>query len=92
MPSGLFTYIWKVSGGRQLWLSVLSIAVFLVDLVPIELQRRLVNAATERSRWSLIVLLGLAYVAVSLTQGSLKLGSTCCAARSAREQPGSFGC
>ncbi len=74
MPNGLFTYIWKVSGGRQLWLSVLSIAVFLVDLVPIELQRRLVNAATERRRWSLIVLLGLAYVAVSLTQGSLKLG------------------
>jgi ABC-type multidrug transport system fused ATPase/permease subunit len=73
MPRGLFAYVWKVSGGRQIWLSALSIAVFLVDLVPIELQRRLVNAATERSQWHLIVLLSIGYVAVTLLQGGLKL-------------------
>lgn len=73
MPDGLFSYIWKVSGHRQVWLAALSVAVFLVDLVPIELQRRLVNAATEKSAWHVIVLLGLAYVGVALVQGAVKL-------------------
>ena len=74
MPEGLFAYVWKVSGPRQIWLAALAVAVFLIDLVPIELQRRLVNAATEKSGWHLILLLGAAYVVVSLVQGSLKLG------------------
>jgi hypothetical protein len=45
MPTALYRYIWQTSGRDQLWLSLLSTAVFLLTLIPLELQRRVVNAA-----------------------------------------------
>ncbi len=69
----LYRYIWKVSARSQVILSALSIAVFLLELVPLELQRRIVNGAVERQGFPFILTLCLIYVAVALVHGGLKL-------------------
>ncbi|MBM3347492.1 MAG: ABC transporter ATP-binding protein, partial [Betaproteobacteria bacterium] len=68
-----YRFIWKVSGRRQLALSAMAIALFLLELVPLELQRRIVNGAVDHREFSYIGLLCLAYVGISLTHGGLKL-------------------
>lgn len=73
MPKHLWAYIWKVSGHDQIWLSLLTIAVFLLTLAPLELQRRVINDAIGHRNLPSILLLCLAYVAVVLIQGGIKL-------------------
>jgi ABC-type bacteriocin/lantibiotic exporter with double-glycine peptidase domain len=73
MPRTLFGYIWKVSARRQLVLAALSIVVFLLSAVPLELQRRIVNDAIARGATSTVLWLALAYVAFALTEGGVKL-------------------
>jgi len=41
----LYRYIWTVTARGQVILSALAIAVFLLELAPLELQRRIVNGA-----------------------------------------------
>jgi ABC-type bacteriocin/lantibiotic exporter with double-glycine peptidase domain len=69
----LYKYIWKVSGRQQVLLSVLAASLFLVQLAPLELQRRIINDATARADFHLIAWLCAAYVMVVLVQGGLKL-------------------
>jgi ABC-type multidrug transport system fused ATPase/permease subunit len=73
MVKELYRYIWKVSARDQVLLSLLAIAVFLIELVPLELQRRIVNGAVEGREFELIGLLCMAYLAVAAVQGGLKL-------------------
>lgn len=73
MVKELYRYIWKVSARDQVLLSLLAIAVFLIELVPLELQRRIVNGAVEGREFEFVGLLCLAYVAVAAMQGGLKL-------------------
>ena len=68
-----YRYIWKVSGRHQVLLSALAVILFLVQLAPLELQRRIINHATERADYSVIEWLCLAYVLVVMVQGGLKL-------------------
>lgn len=70
----LYRYIWKVSGKRQVLLSLLAAGLFLVQLVPLELQRRIINDATARADFHAIAWLCAAYVLAVLVQGGLKLG------------------
>lgn len=73
MPKGLYRYIWQVSGRDQIFLSLMAVGVFLLDLAPLELQRRIVNGALEKhALMQLVVLAGL-YVLAVLAQGGLKL-------------------
>jgi len=65
--------VWKVSGRDQVLLAALSIAVFLLEMVPLELQRRIVNDAVSRQDFAAIGLLCVLYVAAALGQGGLKL-------------------
>jgi ABC-type bacteriocin/lantibiotic exporter with double-glycine peptidase domain len=69
----LYRYIWTISARGQIVLSVLSIAIFLLELVPLELQRRIVNGAVEQRGLEFVVILCLVYVAVALLHGGLKL-------------------
>ena len=41
----LYRYIWKVSARDQVLLSIMSAGVFLLELAPLELQRRIANSA-----------------------------------------------
>ena len=69
----LYKYIWKVSGRQQVLLSLLAAGLFLIQLVPLELQRRIINDATKHADFRVILWLCAAYVLVVLTQGGLKL-------------------
>jgi ABC-type bacteriocin/lantibiotic exporter with double-glycine peptidase domain len=52
---------------------VLTVAVFLIEVVPLELQRRIVNDAVKHRDFHLIVNLCTVYVGVALVHGSAKL-------------------
>jgi ABC-type bacteriocin/lantibiotic exporter with double-glycine peptidase domain len=69
----LYRYIWKVSARDQVLLSLLAVALFLLELVPLELQRRIVNGAVEGRGFEFVGMLCLVYVAVTLLHGGLKL-------------------
>lgn len=69
----LYKYIWKVSGRQQVLLSIVAACLFLVQLAPLELQRRIINDATARADFHVIAWLCAAYVVVVLVQGGLKL-------------------
>jgi ABC-type multidrug transport system fused ATPase/permease subunit len=73
LPKTLFGYIWKASARHQAGLCLLSVAVFLLSAAPLELQRRIVNDAIGRGALDTIVWLALAYAAVALTEGGVKL-------------------
>lgn len=66
-------FIRAVSGWHQLGIAGLSVLLFLLETVPLELQRRIINAVTERGAWQPIVTLAVVYAAVGLTQGLVKL-------------------
>jgi ABC-type bacteriocin/lantibiotic exporter with double-glycine peptidase domain len=68
----LFRFVWKMSGRDQIYLSLLAISVFLIDIGPLELQRRITNAAVEHHDFKLVTLLCLTYVAASALLGGLK--------------------
>jgi ABC-type bacteriocin/lantibiotic exporter with double-glycine peptidase domain len=67
-----YRYIWKVSGRHQVFLSLLAVALFVVQLAPLELQRRIINGATQRAEYSAIAVLCFIYFFVVLVQGGLK--------------------
>jgi ABC-type bacteriocin/lantibiotic exporter with double-glycine peptidase domain len=68
----LYGYIWRISGRRQIWLTLLSSVVFPLAAVPLELQRRIVNHAIGLLDLRRLWLLSSMYVGVVLVQGGLK--------------------
>jgi ABC-type bacteriocin/lantibiotic exporter with double-glycine peptidase domain len=74
MPLTLFKWVRQVSGFHQCWLAGLSALVFAVGLAPLEVQRRLVNAAVEGGSVRILVFLAVAYFGLGIAEGLLKLG------------------
>ncbi len=72
MPDTLFSFILKTSLGQQILVSFLSVGVFLLTLVPLELQRRIVNDVVENQNIDLLILFSGLYLAGVLTHGGLK--------------------
>jgi ABC-type multidrug transport system fused ATPase/permease subunit len=68
----LFAYVWRISARDQIWLSILAAAVFLVDLVPLELQRRITNAAVDKHDFKIVIVYCAAYAACAGVLGGLK--------------------
>jgi ABC-type bacteriocin/lantibiotic exporter with double-glycine peptidase domain len=73
MPEGLYGYIWQTSGRAQILLAILSVFIFLLDLVPLELQRRIVNDAISRKAFTELIWLCGVYALTALVQGAAKL-------------------
>jgi ABC-type bacteriocin/lantibiotic exporter with double-glycine peptidase domain len=73
MPRTIIGYAFCRTGKHQAGLAVLSIAVFLLSAVPLELQRRIVNTVVEHGAFATILWLALAYAAVAVAEQSLKL-------------------
>ena len=69
----LYKYSWRTSGRAQIVLSALSVGLFLLELAPLELQRRIVNTAVEKRAYLTIAMLCGIYLIVALVQGGLKL-------------------
>lgn len=70
----LFGFIWRVSRYHQIGVAALSIMLFAMETVPLELQRRIVNTASQGGPYQTIVLLVSIYAFVSLAGGAVKLG------------------
>jgi ABC-type bacteriocin/lantibiotic exporter with double-glycine peptidase domain len=73
LPRNVFRYVLQTSAPHQLLLLALTVAVFLLEVVPLELQRRIVNDLVKHHRYSLVVGLCALYAGVVLIQGAIKL-------------------
>lgn len=73
MPRTIMGYVLAFTGIHQAGLAVLSVAVFGLSAVPLELQRRIVNGLTHKAAFETIAWLALGYAAVALAEQLLKL-------------------
>jgi ABC-type bacteriocin/lantibiotic exporter with double-glycine peptidase domain len=73
LPQNVFRYVLKTSGVHQLLLSILAAVVFLIELVPLELQRRIVNDLVKNRGYGLLTILCAVYAGVVIVQGAAKL-------------------
>jgi ABC-type multidrug transport system fused ATPase/permease subunit len=73
MPRSLFAYAWTTSRRHQLTLGVLAIAIFLLTMGPLELQRRIVNSALHSGAFDRVAWLCAAYAALVAGAGGIKM-------------------
>jgi ABC-type multidrug transport system fused ATPase/permease subunit len=73
MPRRLRGFILMMGRGHQAALVLLSVLLFAVGILPIEVQRRIVNGATQGSSLNAILILVLVYLALVLSEGAIKL-------------------
>jgi ABC-type multidrug transport system fused ATPase/permease subunit len=73
LPPSLFGLVLQSGRSDQLWIAILTIAVVVLDTVPIEVQRRIVNAITHGHEFGPVLQLAFAYAGLVVLQGFLKL-------------------
>jgi len=73
LPQSLFRYVFRDSGWHQLCLASLAVSVCLVEFVPLELTRRIVDDVTKHRDFHTVILLGAVFSATVLVQGGAKL-------------------
>ena len=73
LPENLLRYALEDGGLHQLFLAILAVSVFLLEFVPLELTRRIVDAVTKHRGFKLTIVLGVVYVGAVLIQGGTKL-------------------
>lgn len=73
MPPNIFRYVLETSGLHQLFLLLLTVGVFLLEVVPLELQRRIINDLVKHRDFRLVLTLGAVYGGTVLVQGGGKL-------------------
>jgi ABC-type bacteriocin/lantibiotic exporter with double-glycine peptidase domain len=73
LPSNIYRYVWEASGWHQLPLVMLTVCVSLLEVVPLELQRRIVDDAVKARNYGLILILCAVYLGAVLLQGGAKL-------------------
>jgi ABC-type multidrug transport system fused ATPase/permease subunit len=74
LPTNLFRYVLAVSWRHQIGLIGLTIIAFLLEIVPLEIQRRVVNNLVKERPFDLVIALCAAYAGAVLIQGATKLG------------------
>jgi ABC-type multidrug transport system fused ATPase/permease subunit len=74
LPRTIAGYVWQSTGAHQIGLSLLSVVVFGLSTLPLEIQRRIVNDAIRTGATDTILWLAGAYAAVALAQNGVKLG------------------
>ena len=73
LPRGVFRYVRETSALSQALIALLTIVTFLLEVAPLELQRRIVNDAVKQRDFHFVLVLCALYAAVVLTQGGTKL-------------------
>lgn len=68
----LLRYVWRMSGPHQIWVCLLALVVASLSMVPLELQRRIINDAIEGHDVRLLAVLGAGYLTVLVLQFGLK--------------------
>lgn len=74
LPRHIFGYIWRTTRSHQAALALLSVFVFALSVLPLELQRRIVNDALAKGATESILWLAALYALVALVEGGTKLG------------------
>ena len=74
LPNNVFRYVFAVSWHHQIALVILSVVTFLLEIVPLEIQRRVVNNLVKERPFQWVVTLCVAYAGAVLVQGATKLG------------------
>jgi len=73
LPANIYRFVLRTSGLHQLLLLTLSAAIFLIEVVPLELQRRVVNDLVKHRSYQSVTILCMVYAGVALFHGGLKL-------------------
>jgi ABC-type bacteriocin/lantibiotic exporter with double-glycine peptidase domain len=73
MPRTLFGFVLRVSGWSQFRVSCLAIAVFVLTTAPLEMQRRILNAAVLDGDFKQVLVFAVIYACIVLTEGLVKL-------------------
>src|SRR5215471_2151395 len=73
LTRNVFGYVLATSAAHQLLLLGLTVSVFLLEVVPLELQRRIVNDLAKDRAYSAVIILCAVYAGVVLVQGGTKL-------------------
>ena len=73
MPKNLLGFVFLIGRYHQMAIAALSIVLFLAGTAPLEIQRRIVNAATDGAPYRVILILVLAYLGLVLLEGLTKL-------------------
>ncbi|NLS08252.1 ABC transporter ATP-binding protein [Rhizobium sp. P32RR-XVIII] len=73
MPRKLLGFIFMMGRGHQGVLVLLSVVLFAVGILPLEVQRRIINGATQGSSFNAILALVFGYLALVMTEGGVKL-------------------
>jgi ABC-type multidrug transport system fused ATPase/permease subunit len=73
LPRNVYRYVWNTSALHQLVLVALTGVVALLEVAPLELQRRIVNDLVKHRPYSWVIWLCAAYAGVILVQGGTKL-------------------
>lgn len=73
LPRRIAGYVIAYSGRHQIGLAALSVAVFALAALPLELQRRVVNTLVDHGSFSTVAWLAAGYGAVALAEQLLKL-------------------
>jgi ABC-type multidrug transport system fused ATPase/permease subunit len=74
LPSTIFRYVFALSWPHQIALMILTVVTFLLEIVPLEIQRRVVNNLVKERPFQLVMTLCAAYAGAVLVQGATKLG------------------
>jgi ABC-type bacteriocin/lantibiotic exporter with double-glycine peptidase domain len=73
LPSTIFRYVFAVSWPHQVALLIMTVVTFLLEVAPLEIQRRVVNDLVKERFFNVVVILCGAYAGVVLVQGTTKL-------------------
>ena len=74
LPRRLLPYVFQTSGVHQAVLALLAVAVFMLGLAPLELQRRIVNSLVEGRAYRHIIIFCILYAGLALCEGATKIG------------------
>ncbi len=73
MPRNILRYVLATSAPHQLFLVPLTVGVSLLAVVPLELQRRIINDLVKHRAYRSIIALAAVYGGTVLLQGGIKL-------------------
>jgi ABC-type bacteriocin/lantibiotic exporter with double-glycine peptidase domain len=73
LPNTIFRYVFAVSWPHQIALVILTVVTFLLEVAPLEIQRRVVNDLVKERSFELVAVLCAVYAGVVIVQGASKL-------------------
>lgn len=74
LGDSIYAYVWRTSRIAQIKICLIVSLVTFFSVVPLELQRRIIDSAVSSGEVLLLFLLGGVYLLVLLVQGGLKYG------------------